>query len=148
LEEFQEGITACVNNTDYKKSPLATEFTGAGDQSCTTKNTDYCNNLIHNNNAKGYYTYDKSKDDKNCVVKVSASSTTVSDALTKAVTGFIQQCQNTMKGTSSVLKPTAYNNESTITCTSMTASEKDIKNVCKGNSVYDTKTKICTWTKK
>ena len=148
LEGFQEGNTACVNNTNYKKSPLATEFTGAGDQTCITKNTDYCASLTHDNKAKGYYTYDKNKNEKECVVKQSAASTTVSDALKKAVTGFVQQCQNTMKGTSSVLTPAAYNNESTITCTGMKATDKDIKNVCKGNSSYEPKSKVCTWTKK
>lgn len=70
------------------------------------------------------------------------------DAQKRSATGFIQQCQNTMKGTSSVANPPAYNDENTITCTKMTATDNDVKNVCKGNSSYNTTDKICTWTKK
>jgi hypothetical protein len=148
LEGFQEGNTTCKPNSKYTGKDLNTPNDGTGDQSCGTNNKTFCDGLVYNNNTKGYYTYDKSQKTTECVVNGSASSTTVDDALKKAVTGFIQQCKDTMKGTSSVLTPAAYNNEQTITCTGMTATEKDVKNTCKGNSSYDATKKICTWTKK
>jgi len=148
LEGFQEGNTTCKPNSKHTKKDLNTPNDGTGDQSCGTANKAYCDGLVYNNNTKGYYTYDKNQTPTECVVKQSASSTTVGEALKKTVTGFIQQCKDTMKGTPSVLNPAAYNNEPNITCTGMKATDKDVRNVCKGNSKYDDKTKVCTWTKK
>jgi hypothetical protein len=149
LEGFQEGNTKCNSNSKYTGNDLNTPYELAkGDQSCAPANKNYCDGLLYDKKPKGHYTYDKNQKPTECVVKQSASSTTVGEALIRAATGFIQQCKDTMKGTSSVLTPAAYNNEPTITCTGMTATEKDVKNTCKGNSAYDTKTKVCTWTKK
>ena len=145
LEGFQEGNTTCKQNSKFTGNDLNTPNDGKGDQSCAAANKAYCHALRYNNKS---YTYDKSKNENNCVVKESASSTTVDEALIRAVTGFIQQCKDTMKGTPSVAHPKAYNNQPNITCNGMKATVKDIKNVCKGNKLnYDDKTNVCTWTK-
>jgi hypothetical protein len=151
LEGFQEGNTTCKQNSKFTGNDLNTPNELAkGDQSCPIANKEYCDALIYDKKPKGHYTYDKNQKPTECVVNVkqSASSTTADDALKRAVTGFIQQCQKTMKGTPSVADPKAYNNEPTITCTGMTATEKDIDNTCKGSSQYNKDTKVCTWTKK
>lgn len=148
LEGFQEGNTKCISNKKYTGNDLNTPNDGTGDQSCAAANKAYCDGLEYNKNIRGHYTYVGTENRTECVVKKSAASTTAEDAVRKAVIGFIQQCNDTMRGTPSVLSPALYNNEATITCTGMKAKIKDINNVCKGNSKYDDKTKVCTWTKK